>query len=477
MGVKIFYLLLWCSIPTLTLAAPSQNIRKCSLPDDVVADIQSYQSTVNKIIEILTTGDLKGKVYDGLVTFVDKFGSRLTGTENLENSIDYILDLLNHRGIENVHGENVTVIRWNRIKEHGEMLLPRKDKLPVMALGSSVGTSGGLEAEAVVVRSFDELNQQNFSDAAKGKIVVYNQEWTNYEEDYFYRSRGATEASKKGAVAALIRSLTPYSMRNLYTGQQTYRDNVTKIPAATITKEDARMFQRMQDRGEKIVLYLDIETETLTNGTSRNVIGDLVGREDPNHVVAVTGHVDSWDAGVGAMDDGGGAFMSIYSLFVLKELGLRPRRTIRSLLFTGEEQCYCGVNDYDAAHKDDLKNFIFVMENDEGDWTPLGLNYTAGETGGCVLQEILKLLSPLNATRADYVENVGSDISLWTKSRIPGASLMNENGRWYWFQHTDADTMDVLDSDQMDKALAVWTAVAYVIADMKLQFPNEFNSK
>ncbi|KAF7268779.1 hypothetical protein GWI33_018129 [Rhynchophorus ferrugineus] len=441
------YLVILCSIVYCTDG--------CNLSQDVIKDIQSYQPIVNNIIDLVTKGNLKGKLYKDLALFVDKFGSRLTGTKNLENSIDYLLELMKSYEIDNVHGENVVVTRWRRLEEYGELLEPRRDTLPVMALGSSIGTSNdGLEAEAIVVRSFDELNQKNISEAAIGRIVVFNEEWTNYDDVYAYRSQGATEASKKG--------------------QQTYRDNVTKIPAATISKENAQMLQRIQDRGETIKIRLNIKTETLENGTSRNTVGELVGREDPEHVVAITAHTDSWDAGVGAMDDGGGAFMSIYSLIILRHLGLQPRRTLRTILFTGEEQCYCGVNDYDAVHREELKKFIFVMESDEGLWNPLGLNYTAGEKGGCILKEILQLLKPLNATRADYVENVGSDISLWTKSRIPGASLMNENGRWFWFQHTDADTMDVMDSDQMDRAVAVWTSVAYVIADMELEFPNEF---
>lgn len=176
--------------------------------------------------------------------------------------------------------------------------------------------------------------------------VMVSQGWTGYDNEYAYRSRGATDASKKGAVAALIGSLTPFSMNTLYAGQQTYRDNVVKIPAACITVEDANMMRRMQvsgfvmmcrkrstiifqDRGDKIVVNLNIQTETLANGTSRNTIADLVGSEDPDHIVAVTAHTDSWDAGVGAMDNGGGTFMSIYALRTLKELGLRPKRTIR----------------------------------------------------------------------------------------------------------------------------------------------------
>ncbi|XP_050293223.1 carboxypeptidase Q-like isoform X3 [Anthonomus grandis grandis] len=459
---------------TATTAPNRETIQECNLNQEIIRDIQSYQNVVNSIIDFITKGEFKGKVFQDLALFTDTFGSRLTGTENLEHSIDYLLNLMNQYEMHNVHAENVTVPRWRRLKEYGELLSPRNAELPVVALGSSVGTGkNGITAEVMVVKSFDELNNKSRGEV-EGKIIVYNQDWVNYDHDYDYRSKGATEASKKGAVASLVRSLTPFSMRTLYTGQQTYRNNVTKIPALCISVEDAHMLQRMQDRGNKIIIHLNVSTETLSNSTSRNVIADLTGAEYPDKIVAVTAHSDSWDAGTGSMDDGGGIFMSLYALKVLKELGLKPRRTVRSLIFTGEEQCYCGVNEYNDKHASDLENFIFVMENDEGVWNPLGLNYTAGPMGGCVLKEILKLLLPLNATRADYVENVGSDISLWTKSLIPGTSLLNENGKWFWFQHTQADTLDVIDSDQMDKALAVWASVAYVIADMKIQFPSRF---
>jgi len=264
-------------------------------------------------------------------------------------------------------------------------------------------------------------------------------------------------------------------MNTLHTGQTSYNGNVTKIPAASITVEHARMFQRYQDRNETITLRLNLQSTTHNDSTSRNTVAEVTGSTNPEKVVIVSGHLDSWDVGVGAMDDGGGAFISWYSLVVLKNLGLIPKRTVRAVLWTAEECGYNGVRGYDLAHKPELDNFTFIMESDEGTFTPLGLSYVAGQQGGCILEEVLKLLDPINASRAERsFGGVGSDITIWA-DQIPTASLLNDDGKYFWFHHTEADTMDVLDPAALDKATALWASVAYVIADLKDDFPRDFD--
>ncbi|KAG5895325.1 hypothetical protein JTB14_000597 [Gonioctena quinquepunctata] len=447
----------------------------CGLSGDLVSEIESYGPTVNRIIHALTKGKYKGGTYKELADFVDKFGARLSGTQNLEDSIDYMLDLMKEKGLENVHGENVSVPHWLRGDESAELLEPRKAKVAVLSLGSSIGTpEGGITAEVLVVRSFDELEQANFSQAAKGKIVVFNFQFEGYGKSVVYRSHGAAHAAKYGAVAALIRSVTPYSMYTLHTGQQDYENNITKIPAVCITVEDAKLLQRYQDREQKIVIRLNTQTQILPDSISRNVVGEVIGSEKPEKVVIVSGHIDSWDVGVGAMDDGGGAFISWYALNVIKGLDLRPKRTMRAVLWTAEEPGLVGVQAYNEAHKDDLDDFTFVMESDEGTFTPLGIEYSTGKKGGCIMKEILRLLAPINATRAEYSDSVGSDITIWAK-KIPTGSLLNANEKYFWYHHSSSDTMDVLDPDALDKSAAVWASVAYVIADLKDEFPRDFD--
>ncbi|XP_074033403.1 carboxypeptidase Q [Leptinotarsa decemlineata] len=461
----------------LTIASSDvldNEVNGCNLPTELKAEIASYGPTVNRIIDALTNGKFKGGVYNDLANFVDKFGARLSGTKNLENSIDYMLDLMKNRSLENVHGEHAMIPHWQRGDESGELLEPRKAKIGVLSLGSSVGTpSGSIQAEVLVVRSFEELEQANFSQAAKGKIVVFNFQFESYGKSVAYRGQGATQAAKHGAVAALIKSVTPYSQYTLHTGEQQYGNNVTKIPAVSITVEDARMLQRYQDRGQKIVIKLKTHTHSHPDSPSRNVVGEIVGSAKPEKIVLVSGHIDSWDVGVGAMDDGGGAFISWYALNVLKSLGLRARRTIRSVLWTAEEPGLIGAQAYNKAHASELKDHIFVMESDEGTFTPLGIEYNAGPKGGCIIQEILKLLSSINTTQSSYADAVGSDITIWA-GQIPGGSLLNDNDKYFYYHHSAADTMDVLDPDSLDKATALWASVAFIIADLKDEFPRDF---
>ncbi|XP_028133815.1 carboxypeptidase Q [Diabrotica virgifera virgifera] len=464
---------MWLSTIAVLVCASLSNALSCNLSSDLLKEIRSYQGTVDQIINATTQGLFKGKTYDELAYFVDKFGARQAGSQVLEDSIDYLLDLMQSTGydLDNVHGENVTIPHWIRGTQTCEMLSPRKANIPVLTLGGSVSTlANGFEAEAIVVKDFDELDR--VSDKVKGKIVVYNNEYITYGVSVAYRSKGPSKAAKYGAIATLIRSVTPFSLNTLHTGQTAYEDSIPKIAAASITREHANMFQRMQDRGDKIVLKLNIQTQNLDPVTSRNVVAEIKGSRDPEKVVLVSGHIDSWDVGVGAMDDGGGAFISWYALRVLKALGLKPKRTLRSVLWTAEEPGLIGVQAYGQAHKDELDKHIFVMESDEGVFTPLGIEYVAGDEGGCILEEILKLLTPIDATQAKLVEFAGSDITIW-RNILPTANLLSRNENYFWYHHSEADTMDVLDTAALDKATALWASVAYILADLNKDFPRQ----
>ncbi|XP_050510734.1 carboxypeptidase Q [Diabrotica virgifera virgifera] len=448
---------------------------ECHLPEKLVKEIQSYKPTVHRIIDAVTKGRHKGKVYNHLSDFIDTFGARVSGTKNLENSIDYVQDLLVQAGLENIHGENVTVPHWVRGTEIAEVLEPRRSKIGVLGLGQTANTPPeGITAEVLVVRSFEELNKPDISAAAKGKIVVINFQFERYGRSVKYRSQGPVEAAKHGALAVLIKSVTPFSMYTLHTGYLKYRKDVKKIPALSITVEDANMLQRYQDKGKRIVIKLQVDSQHLPDETSRNLVAEIKGSEKEQKVVIVSGHLDSWDVGVGAMDDGGGSFISWYSMVLLKSLGLRARRTLRVILWTAEEPGFIGAQAYDKAHKNDLDDFTFVMESDEGTFNPLGIEYTAGKKGGCILKEIVGLLEPINATQIQYSESVGSDIAMWAK-KIPTAGLLNENQKYFWYHHSVADSLDILDSDTLDKATAVWASVAFVVADLKEEFPRDFD--
>lgn len=350
------------------------------------------------------------------------------------------------------------------------MIKPRFKKLAMLGLGYSVATPPeGLKRNAIVVRSFDELRALP-DNSVRGKIVVYNQEYVTYGKTVKYRSKGASEASKKGAVAALVRSIAPYSLNTPHTGMQTYEVNVTKIPVAAITIEDAEMLWRLQKRGEEIVINLKM-SPTLTYKVSRNTIIDLKGSTQQEKVVVVSGHIDSWDVGDGSMDDGGGAFISWIAPIALKDLNLQPKRTLRAILWTAEEIGLIGSEQYQTRHKIDEKNLNFVMESDIGTFNPLGLTYSGSEKGECMMKEILKLFNKINTTQFE-IGDAGPDVGYWINQGISGGSLMNENSKYFWYHHSEADRLNVLDSKTLDKAAAFWTAFSYIVADMESDVPR-----
>lgn len=442
----------------------------CKLSKSLKTEIQSYKEVVERIKNAVVekNAQFRNFTWNELASFVDKFGSRIAGSENLENSIDFLLDRLkNTYQLQNVHGEEAEVPHWVRGEESAYLIKPRPLKLSILGLGGSVGTEEqGITAGVIVVKSFAEL--RNTSDSVRGKIVVFNEKYVSYGETVQYRSNGASEAGKLGAAAVLIRSITPFSISSPHTGAQTYSDSV-KIPTACISIEDAQLLQRFYDRGIPIQIKLKMGAKMLPNAISRNIVSEIIGSENPNEVVLVSGHIDSWDVGQGAMDDGGGAFISWTSLYILKELNLIPKRTIRSVLWTAEEEGYWGARSYLKNHLNEIQNITVVMESDEGTFTPTGLEFYGSEKAACTLKEILKLFEPLNATRlvrSDYP--VGSDIALWQDKGVPGISLGNQNGRYFWYHHSEGDMMTVESPKDLDLCAAVWASAAYILADMNV---------
>jgi carboxypeptidase Q len=224
--------------------------------------------------------------------------------------------------------------------------------------------------------------------------------------------------------------------------------------------------------GEKLVITLKMNDTTLPDTVSRNVIGEIRGREKPEEVVVVSGHIDSWDVGQGAMDDGGGMIISQEALALLRFLELRPRRTLRSILWTTEEFGLIGVQQYIKQHAEDMNNFVTVFESDIGTFRPVGLDFSGTDDAGCILQEVLKLLSPVNATEYRKLPEVGSDIGYFIEKGVPGVSLNTERSKYFWYHHSEGDTMTVENSDELDLCTAVWTVASYVIADLSVTLPR-----
>ncbi|XP_026139966.1 carboxypeptidase Q isoform X2 [Carassius auratus] len=437
---------------------------------EISKEIFKYSDIAQRIINLAVHGKAQNRSYERLAEFTDTIGNRVSGSKNLDLAIKYMYNALTQDRLENVHLEQVKIPHWVRGEESAVMLLPRNHTLAILGLGSSVGTPpGGIEAEVMVVESFEELQKR--ASEAKGKIVVYNQPFVSYGETVAYRASGASEAAKAGAVASLIRSVTPFSINSPHTGWQWYQPGVPQIPTACITVEDAQMMARMVRRGQRIVVRLTMGAQTLPDVDSYNTVAEITGSKHPEQVVLLSGHLDSWDVGQGAMDDGGGVAISWEALSLIRDLGLRPKRTLRTVLWSAEEPGGVGAAQYFQQHKANISNFDLVMESDLGTFSPLGLQFTGSDKARGIMKELMKLLAPINVTSLEE-HGEGTDINMWMKAGVPGASLHTADQRYFWFHHSDGDTMSVQNPEEMNLCSAVWAVVAYVVADLEEMLPR-----
>jgi carboxypeptidase Q len=409
--------------------------------------------------------------YERVTKLADRFGHRFSGSENLEHALDWILAEMEQDGLENVRGEPVMVPHWVRGAESAELLEPRRKNLPMLGLGGSVATPpGGITAEVLVVESFAELAER--ATEARGKIVLFNAPWNGYGQTVQYRSRGAVAAAEVGAVASLIRSVTPFSMDTPHTGAMGYSEGVERIPHAAITAEDAGLLMRLQQAGERLVVHLKMEAQTLPDVESRNVVAELVGSEKPEEIVVLGGHIDSWDVGQGAMDDGGGSVAAWEAVNLLRRLKLRPRRTVRAVLWTNEENGLRGGTGYRDAHRDELQNHILAIESDAGVFEPQGFGFSGSDAAFQMIREIAALLEPIDAELVTSGGG-GADIGPIMQEGVPGMGLQVDGTRYFWYHHTRADTIDKLDPREMALCVAAMAVMSYVVADLDERLPRD----
>ena len=426
-----------------------------------------YREVADRLIDAALSDSF---AFQRLTEMVDLFGHRFSGSENLELALDWITENMELDGLDNVRAEPVMVPHWVRGDESLQLLVPRRLKLPMLGLGGSIGTPPeGIRAEVLVVSSFDELEARSYE--ARGKIVLLNAPFTSYGKTVTYRVVGAVAAARAGAVASLIRSVTPFSLRTPHTGQMRYDPDVPQIPHAAITAEDADMLQRMQERGDRIEVLLKMDAETLPDVMSRNVMGEIVGWEHPEEIVVLGGHIDSWDVGQGAMDDGGGSVAAWEVIRLMKVLGLRPRRTVRAVMWTNEENGLRGGRAYREQHLDELDDHVLAIESDGGVFKPQGFGFTGSDEAYRTIREIGTLLDRIDAGQITRGGG-GADIGPIMKDGVPGMGLRVEGEKYFWYHHTHADTIDKLDPREMAECVAAMAVMAYVVADMPERLPR-----
>ena len=425
---------------------------------------------VDTSLKIISKSLTDSTAYNRLGYMCDTFGPRLSGSKNLENAINWILKEMNSDGLENVRGEKVAVPTWIRGKESATLLSPFKKELSMLGLGGSIATPrGGLKAEVIVVNDWDELESR--SNEVPGKIVLFNAPFTSYGETVAYRYSGASAAAKHGAVASLIRSIGPWSMNTPHTGVMAYNDDVQKIPNAALTMEDAMMLSRIHDRGNKIIVKLDMNARMVADRWSHNVLGEIKGSIYPEEVVVVGGHIDSWDVGQGAHDDGGACIASWEVLRLIKELGLKPKRTIRCVMWTNEENGGKGNKGYRDMHLDEMDKHVLAIESDGGVFSPKGFGFSGNDSAREIVEEIHELMKPIGA---NTISDGGraADVAPLNDEGVPVMSLKVDGSKYFWYHHTNADTFDKIDFNEFNRCIAAMAIMAYVVADLDEPLPR-----
>jgi carboxypeptidase Q len=429
----------------------------------------TYRATADSLIRAATRDS---SAYDRVGRLVDGFGHRLAGSRSLEAAIDWILAEMKKDGLQNVRGEPVKVAHWVRGEESAVLVRPRSDTLSMLGLGGSVATpKAGITAPVLVVSSFEELVQRQAD--ARGKIVLFDAPFTTYPETRKYRTDGPAAAARAGAVACLIRSVASSSIQSPHTGRTSYDSTAPRIPAAALSVEDAMMLHRMQDRGEQVVVTLKMGARQLPPAQSRNVVAEIVGREKPDEVVVLGGHIDSWDVGQGAMDDAGGSVAAWEAVRLMHQLGLRPRRTVRVVLWTNEENGVDGGKAYRDRHAGQLDRHVMAMESDGGVFQPKGFAFAGSDPATALVRQAASLLASIGATAVEQVDqSPEADIGPLVEEGVPGIGLEVDGTRYFWYHHADGDTLDKLDPAEVARCVAAMAVMAYVIADLPERLPR-----
>ena len=463
------------ALAALLAAAPAARAQDASAP---------YADAARQLVEAALADSA---AYARVAEIADAFGPRFSGTPALEASIDWILDRMRADGLENVRGQPVMVPAWVRGAESAVLVRPSGDvDLPMLGLGGSVGTpAGGVEAEVLVVGSFDELAPR--ADEARGRIVLFDVPFTTYGETVQYRVGGAVAAAKAGAVASLVRSVGPTGLSTPHTGTMRYAEapasrssgNAPRIPHAAVTIEASEMLRRIQDRGERPVIRLAMEAHAEPDRLSRNVIGEVVGRELPEEQVVIGCHIDSWDVGQGVQDDLGGCVVTWEAVRLMAQLGLRPRRTVRVVLWTNEENGLAGATAYRDSLGDDVSHVQLALESDSGVFAPVGFGYSGAEPGREMLAARVEplimdlLMTDSDAGPAGITDGGGgADIGPMMRDGVPGLSFRTDNGLYFVVHHTPADTVDKMDPGHVARAVAATAVLAWVAAEMPERLPH-----
>lgn len=408
--------------------------------------------------------------YDKLAELCDEIGPRLVASPGMARAIEWSQRSMREAGFDSVWLEPVTVPHWTRGREWARCTAPVEFDLAISGLGLSCGTGAGhpdgIEAEVLAVRDFDELEAR--ADEVPGRIVLYDQGWEGYGKGVQYRVHGASRAAAHGAVAALVRSVTSARQGPPHTGMMHYDDEQPRIPVAALTVEDAGRLFRLERKGLRPRVRLYMESANHGETTSWNVIGDIRGRENPEEIVLVSGHLDSWDVGTCAHDDGAGVALALGAGRMILQQDLRPRRTVRVVHWTCEEMGGQGGRAYLEAHRPELDRHVLALESDSGAFAPRGFSVQADSL---VVATLAGLAAPLARLAPGDWQVVrggsGVDVGPIVREGVPGVGHRVEPTPYFDIHHSAADTFDKIDRDDLARNVAAIAGLIYRVADQE----------
>ena len=442
---------------------------------------QKQLQQVDKVRTSALNSDLSYKLLESLTTEV---GPRLPGTKNDKKAVAWAKAKFNELGFDKVWLEEATFPEWRRYSESGKILTPSEQPLHLTALGNSISTpKDGITAPVVLFETLDELKAAP-ANSLKGKIAYINYRMNRDIDGNGYgpavkaRGTGAIEASKKGAVAYMMRSVSTGHHRFAHTGGSYYKEGVTKIPNVTIANPDADQIARLVALNKDVSVNINVQTESLGEGTGYNVIGQFNGTENPEQYVLIGGHLDSWDLGTGALDDGAGVALTMAAAKHISDVK-RPKRSIRVVLFAAEELGLWGAKAYFAEHKNELSNIVAAAESDFGADVVYAFESNVSAESLPVVRAIAKELAPLNI---EYIgknqANGGPDlIPLKAATSAPIFELAQDGTDYFDYHHTADDTLDKVTPAKLRQNTAAYAVFALMAADAKTTIKPKAQNK
>ncbi len=422
--------------------------------------------------------------YQQLAHLTENIGPRPEGSPQAQAAVNYVADELRKLGLE-VRLEEVQVPRWTRGVETAELVeYPGQapgttQKIVLTALGGNTPTTAeGLTAEVVVVNNFDELKALGRSKVA-GKIVLFNvpfdtrkadagRAFDGYSEAVAYRAGGGKAAAELGAAGSLVRSVGTADYRLPHTGYSTDAG----IPQGAVASEDADLIAHLAAQG-KVRLHFILTSKTGARTLSYNVVGDLKGSEHPEQVVIVSGHLDSWDLGRGAIDDGAGVVIAMETAQLIQQLHLHPKRTLRVIAWMDEENGGTGHDAYANAHESDLSNHVAAIESDSGAGHPLGFEVKVSNNALPFLRPVQTILESIGANIIQQTDSSPeADIAPLSKAGVPALGLMQDGRTYFYYHHTAADTLDKVVPQELRENAAAMAVMGYALANLPEPLPR-----